>query len=54
MDDNYNEIVELKSRVDNIEQAIDKLTDNILKLDTILTQIADQILQQTDESETDN
>ena len=50
MDEGYDsELTELKSRVDTLEQAIDKLVDNILKLDTMLTQIVDTLVQDNDD-----
>lgn len=50
MDEGYDsELTELKSRVDTLEQAIDKLADNILKLDTMLTQIVDTLVQDNDD-----
>lgn len=49
MDEGYeSELTELKSRVDTLEQAIEKLADNILKLDTMLTQIVDTLVPDTD------
>ena len=50
MDEGYDsELTELKSRVDTLEQAIDKLADNILNLDTMLTQIVDTLVQDNDD-----
>lgn len=50
MDEGYDsELTELKSRVDTLEQAIEKLADNILNLDTMLTQIVDTLVQDNDD-----